>query len=268
MNKVNPRVGRFRVLCILIAAGLVGCHAQRPRSSGELVRYGGMHETIGQKQHHGRVRVSDATQRPHFYALGALEGLRGELTVHDSVATATGVTNGRLAALRPADTQATLLVGQSVDEWTRVTLRDAVSHTQFDEAVANAASEAGVDATSPFMFVIDGTFTEVRLHVMNGACPVHARMKKLELPSDARPFELEAATLAGTLVGVYAAHSVGELTHPATSTHAHLLYTNPDSGERVTGHLEQVGLAPGAVLKLPKPAVQPAQAAHPGPPRR
>lgn len=60
--------------------------------------------------------------------------------------------------------------------------------------------------------------------------------------------------MSGTLVGVYAADSVGRLAHPATKTHTHLIYTDPATGERVTGQVERVGLAKGAALKLPAKA--------------
>jgi hypothetical protein len=62
-------------------------------------------------------------------------------------------------------------------------------------------------------------------------------------------------------VGVFAADSVGELTHPATSTHVHLIFEERDTGRLVTGHLERVGLAAGAVLKLPKSSMSGATAA-------
>jgi hypothetical protein len=211
-----------------------------------------MHEAIGQKQHHGRVGVVEVVERPHFYGVGALSGLRGEITIQDSVATVTAVTpNGRLQVLRSDDVQATLLVGQSIEAWTSRTFHVAVSHEHFDEVIVAAAAEAGLDEAMPFMFTIEGEFTDVRLHVINGVCPLHARMTRLELTQDERPFELEAQALPGTVVGVYAAGSVGELTHPATSTHAHLIYTDSETGRRVTGHLERVGLGQGAVLKLP-----------------
>lgn len=51
--------------------------------------------------------------------------------------------------------------------------------------------------------------------------------------------------------GVYASDAVGELTHPATSTHVHLIFEDDASGKEATGHVEQVGPAKGAVLKLP-----------------
>jgi hypothetical protein len=249
-------------LCVLAVVLLVGCHAKHPQVSTEFVRYGGMHETVGQKQHHSRVALAEIVERPHFYGIGALAGLQGEITIQDSVATVTSVApDGRPQTRRGADMQATLLVGKSIEDWASRTLGDAVWHAQFDAAIAAAAAEVGLDVAIPFMFVIEGEFTDLRLHVINGACPVHARMKNLTLDHSQRPFELEAERLTGTLVGVYAADAVGKLTHPATSTHVHVVYVDHETEQRITGHLERVGLAAGAVLKLPKPRASGATAA-------
>lgn len=263
MNRIPYcRLAQVLALSVLSPLVLVGCQSEHPRVSTEFVRYGGMHETIGQKQHHGRVGLAEIVKRPHFYGVGALEGLRGEITIQDSAAIVTGVTpDGRLQPLAPADLQATLLVGRSIEEWTNVTLTEAVSHVEFDEIIATTAARMGINTAVPFMFVVDGEFTDVRLHVINGACPVHARMKKLTLDQNERPYELEAERLTGTLVGVYAADAVGKLTHPATSTHVHLVYEDRETGQIVTGHLERVGLAVGAVVKLPKPSMSGATAA-------
>ena len=101
------------------------------------------------------------------------------------------------------------------------------------------------------MFSLDGEFTRVRLHIINGACPMHARLKKLELSKDRQPFEAQIPRVQGTLLGVYAKDSVGKLTHPGTSTHIHLKYVDESTGATITGHLEQIGLSAGAVLYLP-----------------
>lgn len=249
------RVTRLLAQCLLSTILLVGCKTQESRLAPELVRYGSMHETIGQKQHQGRVSLAELTSRPHFYGVGALEGLHGEITVMNSAAIVTGVApDGRSQSLSAENAQATFLVGQSVDDWTSVTLGEAVSPERFDEMIANTAAGLGFDGATPFMFVVEGEFTDVRLHVINGACPIHARMKNVTLAANERPFELDTKRLAGTLVGVYAVDSVGKLTHPATRTHGHLVYEDRATGQRLTGHLERVGLAPGAVVKIPKSA--------------
>lgn len=248
---------------LLAAVGLLGCTSSRTDRPEDLLRYGSMHETIGQKRHEGRVELGHLLRKPHFYGVGALEGLKGEVTVVDSEAVVTGVTPaGGTRQLTPTGLKAALLVGQSVPEWTSVEMTQNVSAEQFDDAVMTAAAGRGLSRSQPFMFVIEGSFTDVRLHVINGACPIRARMKKIELRREEQPFELEAKTLRGTVVGVYAAGSVGTLTHPDTSTHVHLIYTDPGSGERVTGHLERIGVGKGAVLKLPAPGRPMGQAAR------
>ncbi|HRK32326.1 MAG TPA: acetolactate decarboxylase [Tepidisphaeraceae bacterium] len=211
-----------------------------------------MHETIGQRQFQPRVDVADVVGKPHFYGVGAAEGLKGEITVLDSVAVVTRVApDGTPQPVATAGTKATLLVGQSVDSWTQHPLADAVSHERFDETIGAMAIGAGIGPAEPFVFVVDGAFTDVRLHVINGACPIHARMKKQEIAEGEQPFELNVNNVSGTLVGIYAADSVGRLTHPGTATHTHLIYTDPATGHRVTGHVERVGLARGVSVKLP-----------------
>ena len=242
-------------LCLLAAGLLCGCAAREPLQQSRLVQVGGMHESIGKRQHQARVDVAEIVGEPHFYGVGALEGLQGEITVLDSVAVITHVTpNGAPQAVAASDAKATLMVGQSVERWTRHPLAETVPYEQFDETIGAMAGGAGVATADPFVFVIEGAFTDVRLHVINGACPIHARMNKLELAEGERPFELDVENVSGTLVGVYATDSVGRLTHPATKTHTHLIYTDPATGERVTGHVERVGLAKGAALKLPAKA--------------
>ncbi len=241
--------------CLMLALGLSGCAIEQSPHSGELLRYGGMHETIGQQQHHGRVELEQVVGMPHFYGVGAMEGLQGEITIADSVPIVTTVTpDGWPRPVAPTGVKAALLVGQSVPAWTHIKMSRDVPHGRFDAAVADVASQHQIDLTRPFMFVIEGEFRDVRLHVINGACPLHARMHKLELQPEDQPFELEAETVSGTLVGVYAADSVGKLTHPDTSVHVHLIYSDPHTGKRVTGHVERIGIVSGAVLKLPADA--------------
>ncbi|MGB7326055.1 MAG: acetolactate decarboxylase [Rubripirellula sp.] len=228
--------------------------AQQPQND-TIVQYGTMHEAIGRQQHQGRVKLSDTGKQPHFYAVAALEGLAGEVTILDGKVFITGVgSNGQLAPIEDtnATRQATMLVGAYVPSWTHHTASVNVSPPDFDQFVADSASAAGVNTDKPFVFSVEGEFTDVRLHVIHGACPVHARMQKIDLPKDERPFESDLKQVTGTLVGVYAKDAVGKLTHPATSTHVHLVYKDATTGKLITGHIEKVGLAKGTVLMLPK----------------
>jgi alpha-acetolactate decarboxylase len=219
---------------------------------GTLVQYGTMREAIGQQKSEGRVELSTLTSRPHFYGIAALENLEGEITIFDSTPTVTTVGDQRvLAPLDAPALRATLLAGAYVPSWRERTLDSATPADRLDRVVRDAAAAAGVDTAKPFVFAAEGEFTDVRLHVINGACPMHARMRGVALPEEMQPFEAEFAALHGKLVGIYAEDAAGKLTHPDTSTHIHLIYTDESTGQTVTGHVERIGLAAGAIVKLP-----------------
>lgn len=224
------------------------------KDEATVLQIGTMHEAIGQKQDQGRVRFADLLKRPHFYGVAALEGLQGEATVLDGKLTVTSVDDrGRLkpATEAPADKQATMLVGAYVDSWSEHAVPKDIAADQFDKFVADTAAAAGLDTSRPFVFTVEGDLRDVRLHVINGACPIHARIMNKTLSKEEQPFESQFARTQGTIVGVYARDAVGKLTHPATSTHVHLLFADPETNAKVTGHVEQVGIGEGAVLRLP-----------------
>lgn len=214
---------------------------------GTLVQYGSMHEAIGQQQHHGRVLLNELA-RPGFYGVAALEGLAGEVTIENGRVTVTGVGAGGLRPVggSPEDLEATLLVGAWVKSWTEFPVKQTVEAPDFDRALAAAATAAGIDTTRPFVFTARGDFVDLDFHVINGACPMRARLEKIDLSREGR---LES--VSGTLVGVYATDAVGKLTHAGTSTHVHVLFEDDGTGQTVTGHVESVGLKPGTVLHLP-----------------
>jgi len=223
-------------------------------SAGNVIQFGTMHEAIGQQQHQGRVRFADLLKHPHFFGVAALEGLHGEGTIFDGKVTVTTVDDqGQLlpVKLSASAKQATLLVGAYVDSWTEHPVPDDVVAESFDQFVADMAVRDGLNVDKPFVFTIEGDVMDVRLHVINGACPIHARLKKIEIPKAQQPFEAELKKVKGTIVGVFAKNTVGRLTHPATSTHVHLLFVDTASGAKVTGHVEQIGVRKGAVLRLP-----------------
>ena len=234
--------------------GAVNASADEGKQGPEIVQFGTMHEAIGQQHHQGRVPFSELLKRPHFYGVAALEQLQGEVTILDGKITITTVNaEGKLEPATGSlpDKEATLLVGAYVPSWLERPITRDIGADEFDSYIQHSAIAAGIKPTTPFLFTVEGEFVNVSLHVINGACPIHARMKKTPVPKELQAFESELPKVSGTLVGLFAKDSVGKLTHPATSTHVHLLYKDPATGADVTAHLEGVGIRPGAVLRLP-----------------
>jgi alpha-acetolactate decarboxylase len=222
---------------------------------GIIIQFGSMHEAIGQQNHQGRVSLKSLSDRPHFFGVGALEKLGGEVTIQNGNATITRVGDkGRLEPgdVSASDIQATLLVGADVPNWTIHPVATNVAFADFDQHIAAAATKAGLNVARPIVFVIEGEFTQLKLHVIHGACPLHSRRNQIELPVERRPYEAEFEKLQGSLIGVFAQDAAGKITHPGTTIHMHLVFRDADSGHTVTGHIEQTGMLAGAVLRFPK----------------
>lgn len=237
---------------LALAALLAAAPTAGQESPSGLVCFGAMHEVIGQGRSEGRVSLDALAARPGFYGVGALAGLQGEITIIDSVVYTSGVGSaGALEALDPSGRQATLLLGQSVAAWRDTVLADAVPQEGVDGAVGRAAAALGVEGGAPFVFQAAGSFRDVRVHVINGACPVHARNRGVEIPAGQRPDERDLPLVEGTLVGVHATGAAGRLTHPGTSIHAHLVYRDAATGAMVTGHVERLAIGGGVTLSVP-----------------
>lgn len=242
---------------ILMSLSLFGGDKELPAKSwnGEIVQHGEMRQVIGQLQHQARVRLPLLVKQPHFYGVGALPGLAGEVTIHDGRIIATRAASGGLATVEKDSDQfrqleATLLVGAYVPKWKSILVNKTVPPEQVDSFIAKAAKSAGLDVTKPFPFVVEGKLANLHMHVIHGACPVHARLHGEELPKAKAPVNVKHQQAEGMLVGIYAANAAGRLTHPTTSAHTHVILRE-GTGQTVTGHDERVGLASGAVLKLP-----------------
>ena len=229
--------------------------AQSPADEPWAVQaFGTMREAIGMGKHQGRVILRDLIVKPNFFAVGALEGLGGEITIHDGKVFVTRVDNaGNLQTLAEGDgaaMQATLLLGAYVSEWVSIFIPHDVPPEEVDNFIRTEAKFQGIDTQRPFPWTVEGSLSSIHVHVIHGACPVHARRNQQTIPAAQRPFDWHTKTLSGTVVGIYAPDAAGRMTHPGSSVHAHLIFTY--DGERATGHLEKVGFASGAVLRLPK----------------
>ncbi len=220
----------------------------------QIVQYGRMHEVIGQQKHHGRILLGDAIKRPNLVAVGALETLAGEVTILDGVVYASAVDSpGHIAPLASPNTlEAALLVGSHVTRWSEHVAGKTIANTGYDTFVESAANEAGIDTSKPFVFTITGELRNVHVHVIHGACPVHAKRSGKTLPKEQEPYSGTFATLQGTLVGVFAKNAAGKITHPGNSTHTHVVFTDPKTGRKLTGHVESAGVSVAAVLRLPR----------------
>lgn len=236
----------------LLSVFVAGC-AEPSGRQPEVLQYGRMHDVLsgGAGKAVQLVSLADALKEPHACAVGALAGLEGEITIVDGSAWVARPAGAGLRIDGPSSTSkdgAALLLLSHVAEWDRFTIEKDLAGEALDAFIADKARGAGLDMAQPFAFVIEGSVTDLQLHVLNGMCPMKPGVA---LAEGEKPWQHRMGNPQNaTVVGFYAADSVGNMTHPGTSIHAHAILDV--NGQAVTGHIERIAVAAGAVLRIPR----------------
>lgn len=214
--------------------------------NGRIEQWGSMRSVLRDGQTEGRVSLADAIARPNAYGVGALEDLNGEVVILDGQCrVAQPVDHGLVRVTDiPGDHRATFLAIAYVPTWNNVDVLRDVDPDELDRFIRDVAIQEGLDPSRPFPFVVTGEFGALHAHVVNGACPMQGNVSGKHAP-----YRLDRARASGTLVGIYAENSAGNLTHHDTSTHLHII-TNDEVP--IAAHVEQVGLTTGSILRLPR----------------
>ncbi len=236
----------LRLLPFAIAAGTLSACATQTT----VQQFGGMKAVMREGQTQPRIALSDATSKPGAIAVGAIEGLNGEVTIVDSEVfvarpDGTGISMSGPAP-QPAGS-ATLLTLSHVDEWQDIRIPQSASGADLDTMIARLAAAKGLDTSKPFPIQIVGRVDSINIHVVNGYCP-HG----VDLGSQtAQPWHFDSSSPTQVrIVGFFAPNAGGVMTHHGSDTHLHALFTL--DGAIATGHIDAVTVAEGATLRLPK----------------
>lgn len=216
---------------------------------GEVQQWGTLREVMHGEVMDGQVRVSDVIDKPHMYGIGAPDKLQGEIFIADSVTWVATVQHGERIEVRQSDTtdSAVLLAISQVPRWIEVTVDDDVPAEEFDDFIQKTISQAGLDELETVPFVIEGRFSSLDLHVLNGQCPFAE--VTVEREGAGPPLRTKLNDVGGILVGFYAEKGAGRITHHWTRTHVHALVGSDDN--RVVGHVDAVALKSGANIRVP-----------------
>ncbi|MBJ6724374.1 hypothetical protein [Geomesophilobacter sediminis] len=182
-----------------------------------------------------------------LYALGPLAEVKGEVTIVDSRPhIARVLPDGDLEVEESFLNRACFLVYSQVARWRLVNLpAGIVDETGLEQALPRLAAQYGINSGRPFPFLLRGAPDLVVFHVLN---------KTDGLPHS--PERHEAAkvsfTLRGDTVAIIGFHSLdhrGIFTPAKSAIHMHLA----SEDGRVSGHVDELSIAPGLRLYLPFP---------------
>ena len=220
--------------------------------------YGAFQRMMTAQDFSPKVQLKSVMHAGTTDAVGAVSGLRGEITAIDGKLLLTYGTPCATCG-HPAEDSATLLATAKVSAWhDPVTLPADLAGSALDDFIVAQAKKAGLDVNKPFPVRMKGTLTGVKMHVLRGP---NAQAKghgaghgsghgsaHASGHGAADQTEIAAESIEGAVVGFYApAPLQGIVTHPGDPFHYHWV----DTGRTQTAHLDAFGMKAGAELLLP-----------------
>lgn len=238
------RVKKVMPVTLLIGMLLIGCNTAQ-ESSFIVTHHGVLKEIMMEQKLHSRIALSGFEDTPHFYALGAMEGLKGEVLIWDGKPLNGIAKSGELLLDKSFSQNAALLVSSQVEAWhTEEVNWESSDLGSFQSKIQSRAENAGLNTQEAFPFLIEATIKKLDWHIINAA-------EATEQNHEA----FKAAGLKGTvqnesvkILGFYSENHQGVFTHHGSFLHMH--FVNDD--ESVMGHVDGLEISGRIKLMLPK----------------
>lgn len=254
------RQGRTALRFAAVAAACLFATGCAARDGGEAspparIPWDGRVEVSGalrEMLHEGRtdaaVRLDELLPDPGLQAVGALAGLAGEVTISDGQVWLSYPDGDRARIETPAhsDAGAALLVFARVRSWRSVRAEAAIPFERLDDEVSRLAREAGMSPGARFPFQVEGTFEDLRWHVIDGArlsAGPHTHEDHLTAAVKGR-----SARAPALLVGFWSDRDEGVFTRRGSRTHVHCVVAEPPA----SGHVDHILIPEGAVFRFPE----------------
>jgi hypothetical protein len=153
-----------------------------------------------------------------------------------------------------AQEQALLFVAARVAAWRDVVVPSDLDASALKVFLRQQAPTVGLSTEQPFVFRVEGRFPHLLWHVVTGEAPAAGSpgghgghgAGQANARSGRRVFRQPGAS--GQWVGVYSGPALeGMVSHPSERLHIHFR----DADASVSGQVDRISIAAGAVLKLP-----------------
>ena len=193
---------------------------------------------------------------PGLYAVGPVKDLDGEITVFDSVPRISTVRGAGYSVETSWNHDAIFMVWTRQSEWRDIPVPGSVvGYTDLQDFVKAQAIAAGLDVAKPFPFLLAGSPGEIKWHInvdRTDGKPVTAELFAKSKASYVVKGE------AADIIGFYSERHPGVFISKlapaipagsgrANANHIHFVSKASDA----TGHIDDIKLGQGMVLRLP-----------------
>ncbi len=238
---------KLHILSILSAAILLfGCQNNNIKTVEGVQSAGALHNVMSGKLE-AAISLSELKDIPNLYALGPVEGLKGEIQIFNSKPYVSQVSPNQLDIDTTFGAKAAMLVYAQVPEWQEISIPKAIlTLQQFEGYLPSVARREGIDISKPFPFMIEGNVRKLGWHVVDwdeNSGMEHSH-KSHQLTG------LKGVTMQDRvkIIGFYSTGHTGVYVPHDSNWHMHFVLGN----ERVAGHLDELLFGEYMTLKLPK----------------
>ena len=207
--------------------------------------FGALKTIMHQGDTRAHVQLSDLNSQPGLFALGAMEGLAGEILILDGVPLHSRPNGDSVYIDRKFSGGATLLVASTVTQWTEIRVPPAIrDQKQLIGFIQFTAEKLGFGRDNPFPFLLRGQVENIQWHVIDGtkiqAGDSHEKHRQSGPHGILRDADVE-------ILGFYSKNHKGVFTHHDTPVHMHFVLKD----HTLAGHLDSL-VPQKLVLALPK----------------
>tara|TARA_B110000503_G_scaffold65981_1_gene103578 strand:- start:749 stop:1474 length:726 start_codon:yes stop_codon:yes gene_type:complete len=189
--------------------------------------------------------LDSLSNKKHFYALGAVGNLKGEIQIFDGKPSNSFVIDSSLLIKDSYNLKAALLVYAEVEEWDITKISNITTKDDLEKTIFEIAKSIGINTEKPFPFLLEGTVESLGWHVINwkegDTVHNHKKHKEAGLNGTLRNTGVE-------ILGFYSTKHKAVFTHHTTNMHMH--FKTDDNS--VAGHIDDLKLENQFTLKLPK----------------
>lgn len=237
---------------LLLSSVFLSCSFNIHASPNYWVKHSGDRmNIIKQGDFTGKIDLQDLDDVNHLFAVGPLEGLKGEITINDGKPSISTLTQDKKQIdVSSFKHKAIFLVYGSTKEWQEIEIdKDLNSLNEIEQFVKESAASNNLPLNKAFPFKIEGVAEDITYHII---------YKQDNKPHNRKEHQRSKVKFSkknesNTIIGFWSdAEGEGVYTHPNKRTHMHYISgTSKDSG-----HIDAIKLNSGAVLFIPKPNKQ------------
>ncbi len=210
------------------------------------VQYSGNLRDVMSGDIEATITLNELKSMKNLYALGAVEGLDGEVQIFNSQPFISKRESDKIKIERNFQSNAAMLVYAQVPEWHEIEVPKAIyTLKQFEPFLTHHAEQAGIDTSKPFPFMLEGNVRKLSWHIVkfNPEVEVRSMMDHMKMGLNGVTVEEKAEIL-----GFYSKDHQGVFTHHDSNMHLHFRTEN----EALAGHADDLILGAYMTLKLPK----------------